>query len=235
MDATTIQRLNNINREFYRSTAADFDATRGQAWPGWERLLPYLQTSLSVLDVGCGNGRFGLFLAEKLGSGLTYHGMDNNRALLDYAQQALSTHPDIAFTLEERDIVENPPSASAYDLVAAFGLLHHVPGATQRQDFVRALAERVTVGGLLAFACWRFYDYERFRKRIVPWPEGFQVEAHDYLLDWRRGTTALRYCHYVNDAEQAALEAATGLAIVENWRADGFTEEVNAYSLLRKS
>lgn len=235
MDQTTIHRLNAINRAFYHVTAADFAATRGQAWPGWQQLLPHLRAPLTALDVGCGNGRFGLFLAEKLGAGLAYHGQDNNRALLGYAREALSAQPGLTFTLEERDIVEHPPDEGQYDLVAAFGLLHHIPGSQQRQGFVQALAARLAPGGLLVFACWRFYEYERFRRRIIPWPEGFDVEARDYLLDWRRGQTALRYCHYVDDTEQAALATASGLVLLASWRADGFAGDVNAYSLLRKS
>jgi SAM-dependent methyltransferase len=229
MNTATIHRLNAINREFYRVTADSFDQTRGQAWPGWNRLLPHLKNPLSVLDVGCGNGRFGLFLMEHLGTGVHYHGIDSSPALLQRARAAL---PDAI--LEERDIVENPPEHGSYDLVALFGVIHHIPGAAQRQNFMRILAERVKPGGILAFACWCFYEYERFRERIIPWPADITVEQHDYLLDWRRGGVALRYCHYVDDTEQAALVAATGLVAVESYRADGFNGAVNHYSLLIK-
>ncbi|MBC7810451.1 MAG: class I SAM-dependent methyltransferase, partial [Burkholderiales bacterium] len=227
MDDTTVRRLNDINREFYRITAADFDQTRQQAWPGWERLLPYLDVSsqaLSVLDVGCGNGRFGLFLASSVGAAhepplrILYHGIDNNAALLSRAQHSLAALPNISSTLEERDIVdgyivEDLPSTGRYDLVALFGVLHHVPDFERRKTLLRTLAERVRPGGVLAFACWRFYEELRWRERITPWPDDLadKVEAGDYLLDWRRGETALRYCHYVDDAEHAALIAATGL------------------------
>lgn len=232
MNQETIRRLNAINREFYRVTADSFDETRAQPWPGWNALLPHLRAPLAVLDVGCGNGRFGLFLAQKLGEEVRYHGVDSSPALLAKAQAALAHLP--AVTLETRDIVENPPDAGVYDLVALFGVLHHIPGAAQRQAFMRALAARVKQGGLLAFATWRFYEYERFRQRVVPWPQDLQaqVEAHDYLLDWRRGQPALRYCHYVDDAEQAALIAATGLQVVAQYRADGFDGAVNAYAVL---
>jgi hypothetical protein len=112
--------------------------------------------------------------------------------------------------------------------------MHHIPGAQNRRELLATLAPRLNPGGILAFACWRFYEFERFRQRIVPWPEGIAVEPHDYLLDWRRGETALRYCHYVDDEEQAALVAATGLDEIASYRADGYKGRVNAYSLLRR-
>lgn len=231
MDEPTIQRLNQINRNFYAAVADSFDESRQQAWPGWERLSAYLAPALSVLDVGCGNGRFGVYLAQKFGGAVRYHGMDSSPALLDRAREALA---GIEAQLEQRDIVENPPDTGAYDLVVLFGVLHHVPGVDQRQQLMATLAQRVAPEGLLAFACWRFYEYERFRQRIVPWPPDFAVEPHDYLLDWRRGTMALRYCHYVDDAEHAALIASTGLIEVVTYRADGYAGDTNCYSILRK-
>ena len=234
MDTKTIAQLNAINREFYRVTATSFDETRGQPWPGWVTLLPHLQTPLSVLDVGCGNGRFGLFLAAEMGSDVRYHGIDNNAALLHSAETALQQVTLEQVQLTNLDIVEQGLPDGAYDLVVAFGVLHHIPGREQREQFVQKLAAQVKPGGLLAFATWRFYEFERFRQRIVPWDVAITVEPHDYLLDWRRGEVALRYCHYVDDAEQAALIAASGLSEITTYRADGFSGTVNCYSLLRK-
>ncbi len=236
MQAHIIQRLNDINRQFYATTAADFDATRGQAWPGWEGVTQAVPTPpRRVLDVGCGNGRFGVFLSEKFTPPPHLHGMDNNTDLLRYAATALESAGILA-TLEQRDVVQHPPDDGLYDWVVAFGLLHHIPGAANRRAFVKTLAERVAPGGVLAFACWRFYEFERFQKRIVAWPPDLapHVEQNDYLLDWRRGETAIRYCHHVDDAEQSALEAATGFTLLTRFRADGFTATVNAYSVLRR-
>jgi SAM-dependent methyltransferase len=183
-----------------------------------------------VLDVGCGNGRFGLFLRDHLN--VQYHGVDNNDRLLEHARTALT---GMEARLETRDIVENPPDTGTYDLVALFGVIHHIPGAAERQQFMRQLAERVKAGGLLAFACWRFYEYERFRERIAAWPDDVQVEAGDYLLDWRRGAASLRYCHYVDDTEHAALIQATGMQEMLRYRADGQDGRANQYSILKKA
>jgi SAM-dependent methyltransferase len=234
LDDQTARRLNDINRRFYAAIADDFHATRGAAWRGWERLLPHLRAPLSVLDVGCGNGRFGVFLTEHDLTPLHYHGIDNSSALLDHARSQLATHSQVTTRLEVVDVIDDPLPEGQYDLVTLFGVMHHIPGAARRLEMMRQLAARVKVGGLLAIACWRFYEYPRFRERIVAWDDDMQVEAHDYLLDWRRGARALRYCHYVDDAEHAALVAASGLREIETWRADGETGDVNRYSLLRR-
>jgi tRNA (uracil-5-)-methyltransferase TRM9 len=237
MDAKTAERLNAINREFYRTVADEFDTTRGKAWPGWMRLLPFTKQrdTLSVLDAGCGNGRFGAFLAEKLtNAAIRYHGIDSNAALMAHARETLAHYPNVTATFDLIDLVSEPLPEGAYELVALFGVLHHVPGAANRQRLVRALAERLAPGGLLAFSCWRFYEYERFRERIVPFPPDLRVEAGDSLLDWRRGQHALRYCHYVDDAEHEALVAASGLAQVATYRADGQPGDANRYSILQR-
>jgi tRNA (uracil-5-)-methyltransferase TRM9 len=234
MNKDTIQRLNAINREFYETTATEFDQTRGRAWSGWVKLSEYLKAPLSVLDVGCGNGRFGVFLAETFSEPITYHGIDNNRALLDYAQTVLANIPHITATLTEQDIIAQPPETGSYELVVLFGVIHHVPGADNRLAFIHHLADRVAPNGMLCFASWRFYEYERFRQRIVDWDVDITVEQGDYLLDWRRGERALRYCHYVDDSEHSALIAATGLTEVETYRADGEDNRMNVYSILRK-
>jgi SAM-dependent methyltransferase len=191
-----------------------------------------------VLDVGCGNARFGRFLAKHLGRAVTYHGIDSSPALLARATEDLSGLPGLVFRLEERDIVEAPPDTGQYSLVTAFGLLHHIPGFQERRELVRALAERVAPGGVLAFTGWCFYEYERFRARIVDWPPDLTPERHDYLLDWRRGhaaNTALRYCHYIDDAEHADLLAASGLVQIATFRADGHTGDINRYGVLRRA
>jgi tRNA (uracil-5-)-methyltransferase TRM9 len=236
LNEDTIHRLNDINREFYRVTAAEFDETRRQAWPGWKPYLNPSAAAFSVLDVGCGNGRFGVFLAQNVSANIHYHGIDNNALLLSRAADSLSILANISAKLEECDIVDNPLSEGQYDLVALFGVLHHVPSFERRTGLLRMLAERITDGGMLAFACWRFYEEPRWRERIRPWPDDLAeyLEADDYLLDWRRGETALRYCHYVDDTEHGALIAATGLREVARYRADGAGGVSNCYSILQR-
>ncbi|MBI1259138.1 MAG: methyltransferase domain-containing protein [Chloroflexi bacterium] len=233
MDEAVIRTLNDINRRFYAAVAGEFDASRQQPWEGWKRVINAFENgknhSVMVLDVGCGNGRFGRFLAEQLGKDrLRYVGIDSSPALLERAKIALD---GLESHLEQRDIVEHPPDAAlgTFDLVVLFGVLHHIPGADRRLSLLRALGERVAPGGLLVFTEWRFLEVASLRERIVPWEVNLAVEAGDYLLDWRRGERALRYCHAVDDAEHARLVRAAGLRLVEEFRADA----ANRYTVLK--
>lgn len=230
MDDRTIERLIALNRAFYETTAGAFDQTRGAPWPGWRAALPYLPPVIHVLDAGCGNGRFGRFLARESASEVVYTGLDSSPVLLERARAAL---PPSAILLE-RDLLRDPLPDGPFDLVALFGVLHHVPGEATRCQLIRELAERLAPGGLLFFSAWRFAEFERYRRRIVPWPADLSAEPGDYLLDWRRGERALRYCHFVDETEHAALVAASGLREITTFCADGESDQSNRYSLLRR-
>ena len=235
MNRSTIERLNRINRDFYRATAAEFDAARQAAWPGWDRLLAEIGLPLrSVLDLGCGNGRFAGFVAARQSECFEYIGIDSNADLLARARRQAAAAPNIDARLIEADIMLEPLPRLEAQLVAIFGLIHHVPGFSNRRELMAAAAKSVLPGGYLVFTAWRFYERARFRERIQPWPAGIDVEAHDYLLDWRRGERALRYCHYVDDAEHAQLIDATGLTVIADYRADGAGRNLNRYTVLRK-
>ena len=60
------------------------------------------------------------------------------------------------------------------------------------------------------------------------------MEPNDYLLDWRRGARALRYCHHFDAAEHEALVHASGLVELASWYADGPENAANRFSLLQR-
>jgi tRNA (uracil-5-)-methyltransferase TRM9 len=240
MDDAACRALNALNRAFYAQAAENFDESRGRAWNGWRRLLPHLEKlpkPRRVLDIGCGNGRFGRFLARNL-TDVRYHGTDNNATLLAAARAAFAKMNVLHDArLELRDLLEDQLPEGEYELVALFGVLHHVPSLARRQALISALAARVAQDGLLVFTSWCFYDHARFRERLIALPPEYGAERGDWLMDWRRGHAAnslLRYCHHVDEAEQRALEAASRLTLVETFYADGHTDNINRYSVLRR-
>jgi len=229
MDPHTRQQLLQLSTDFYRAHATGFDASRGhQPWPGWQRLLESLPSPeeftrpLSVLDVGCGNARLATFLASA-GHTLRYVGVDANAALLDAARERLPADVASQVELVEADfLATRSPGCELpegpFDLVALFGVLHHVPGQDWRTLLFRELVRRAAPGGIIAIAAWQFLGRDRFRRRIVNWEDiepvlgsvidPAHLETGDVLL--RFGSDPKmppRYCHQVADMELDAIDS----------------------------
>ena len=139
VDDQSASRLNDINRAFYQATARDFDATRQRPWSGWTRLLQSLDLPVeSLLDIGCGNGRFARFLARQQSQPFAYCGIDSSADLLALARQQLQSRSLSSSELLERDIVMSDLPQRSARLAVMFGLLHHVPGRQRRRRLVKS-------------------------------------------------------------------------------------------------
>ena len=247
MDRTTAGRLNAISLTFYREHADEFSAARERPWPGWTKLLGLLRArgiarDLDVLDVGCGNGRFGAFLCTQACPPRRYVGIDASAELLAHARAR--DVPGASFAVA--DLVAGDPEAmlpaGPFTLVALFGVLHHVPGQERRRALLEALARRVARPGLLALAAWQSAGADRQRGRIVAWEDWnrsarepvdpAELEPGDCLLAWGSARQAVRYCHFADDAELAVLVGALPCTAVASWRADGHEGCQNRYFAL---
>jgi SAM-dependent methyltransferase len=254
MDRVTRLALNRINQRFYASIADEWSVKRRLAWPGFERVVQRLPSrthdgpATRVLDVGCGDGRFGQFLAERSAAGalihdITYLGTDVSEALLTRAR--LRALPP-SYHFKQADFVEASIADSLgdqrFDLIGLFGVLHHIPGHTERAELLRALAERVGDFGRLAFTVWRLDEDRRFATHRIPF-EAYnstvlepitldQLDPGDTLLRWGSGDAPPRYCHFPSAQELDALIQATGLAVCDRFRADGHLGRMNEYVVL---
>ncbi|MCP4040148.1 MAG: class I SAM-dependent methyltransferase [bacterium] len=250
VDANTRQRLIALNRRFYAVVADAFDQTRRDPWPGWERSIAHLDASreppLSVLDVGCGNGRFASFLSAKIGDGFHYVGIDSSPALLEHAR---NSHPQLGSArFLEGDILDADGELLLadvdFDLIAIFGLLHHIPGRETRQALIARLTQRLAAGGLLIATAWQFATDARFRERIVPWAQynetaeepvdPDQLEAGDHLLRFADAPLP-RYCHFTPPEALRALLSGPDLEWLDDYAADGRSGNLNRYAVVRRT
>jgi tRNA (uracil-5-)-methyltransferase TRM9 len=250
MDDRTARALNAINHSFYSEHAADFDATRSDPWPGWLQLLPWLDAlmerhaALPLLDVGCGNGRLGAFLGDRLAAHrLHYTGVDSSEPLL--ARARARALPFARVELQCADFLTTPAALpmGPYALIALFGVLHHVPGAASRQHLLHELTTRLTPGGLLVLTCWQFEAFTRFQRRFISWDDynrtasesidTEQLEDGDHLLPWGDGGSALRYCNFTSEQEMSALLENLSLEAVSSYFADGREGNLNRYFICR--
>jgi 2-polyprenyl-3-methyl-5-hydroxy-6-metoxy-1,4-benzoquinol methylase len=237
MDDVTAARLLALNRRFYDEQADPFAESRRRPQPGFDRLLRHLpQPCESVLDVGCGEGRFGRFLAGAGFDGL-YRGVDFSDKLLASAAAQLPAQLDSAFQVRDLAAARALDGLGRFPVVACLAVLQHIPGRACRVRLLREMGEHLQPGGVLFLSTWQFLDSARQRRKLVPWEEvgldGATLEAGDYLLTWRGGS-GLRYVAYIDAPETGRLAAESGLRVVESFRSDGREGDLNLYAVLAR-
>ena len=242
MNAETATRLLDLNRQFYQTFGPDFSDTRGRIQPGVRFILETLKGNESILDLGCGNGS----LARELRRGGhrgAYTGLDFSPPLLEKAQQDMRDdyyflQVDLAawehrqWATDEADPVLRP---SSFDLITAFAVLHHIPGQELRLEILQKVHELLKPGGSFIHSEWQFLNSEKLKRRIQAWenaglaPE--DVDANDFLLDWRGGGHGLRYVHHFDETELAALAAAGRFRIWQTFHSDGENGRLGLYQI----
>ena len=234
MDLTTARRLLDLNRDFYRRFGADFSATRQRLQPGVTRLLGTLSGGESILDLGCGNGELARALARRGHRG-PYLG-------LDFSPPLLSDASVIPNSFLARFIEADITSAwavnveqSTFNVVTCFATLHHIPSKELRLNILKTVRNLLAPEGRFILSNWQFRNSDKLRGRVQPWERiGLSVrdvDADDYLLDWRRGGEGLRYIHQFSQAELAELADSTGFRVQESFYSDGQGGKLGLYQV----
>jgi alkylated DNA repair protein alkB family protein 8 len=242
MTPETQQRLLDLNRAFYATVAVPFDGTRMSLPDGMTHSLHWLPSAnpLTVLDVGCGNGRFAWAL-ETLARRIEYTGLDADETLLTLAHAHAERFRHVQTRFLQTNIAgpgwaTRPDLATGFDAVVCLATLHHFPGYELRRSILRDLANLLATNGRLIVAAWQFLLSPRLRARQMDWAEvGLRtddVEPGDALLPWKQGVFAIRYVHQIDAEEMRSLAQDVGLTIVASFRADGEDGDLNLYWLL---
>lgn len=236
--------LKKINREFYQNQANNFSATRRQPWPGWEKAWKVVsqhldQPRLRVLDVGCGNGRFAEFVSSKINQSVEYVGLDASTELIKIAKRKVKQK---GYRFEVVDISEQSWTKTLdgkqFDLIAVFGVMHHVPTNEARKQMITTLGQLLTDNGVLVVSWWQFAGLPRFKNRMLSNNEVAQLagtrvdfEPGDYLLRWGNQPGLLRYCHSFSDQEINHLVLRSSLRLKQKYWADGKNSKLNCYTI----
>jgi SAM-dependent methyltransferase len=234
MSNEVTRRLLDLNRAFYDHFAEEFAATRAKPQPGFHRLLDYLlEPCASLLDVGCGGGRFGAFVLEHRDLE-RYVGVDFSRRMMAMSPQ------DPRFVYHERVIGQEGflDGLGRFEAVACLAALQHIPGSDRRTKALAEMGRHLAPGGRLLISTWQFLDSERQRKKIAPWSAAGltvnDVEQHDYLLTWKRGGRGLRYVAYIGPDEVNRMTAVGGLEVIAQFHSDGLEGNLNLYTVCKR-
>ena len=256
MDSATAQQLLALNRDFYERFGADFSATRQRLQPGVTRVLETLTGDESILDLGCGNGELARTLARR-GHRASYLGLDFSLPLLADASAIpegfparflevdltkLSVISDQLSVISHQLLITDHPSTSlraGWSLITCFATLHHIPSRELRLQLLQTVHAMLAPSGRFIHSNWQFLNSAKLRARIQPWERigltAQDVDAGDYLLDWRRGGEGLRYVHQFSEEELAELARVTGFTVEESFYSDGEGGKLGYYQVWKKS
>lgn len=204
MTEETTRKICALNARTYSRIARQFSDTRTCAWDEFAPLLRFLKNEMSVLDIGCGNGR--LLSAFPKDIELEYTGIDVSTELIQEAQRIhkKDSHHQEFFMgdiLALKNIVGI--QGKKYDVVSAIAVLNHIPS---RMLQLRAFSEMkafLKPGGMLFLTNWNLlqigarksvwhYKWRQFHVSDAEWQKiyGFskkELRFRDIMTTWKSG------------------------------------------------
>ncbi len=193
----------------------------------------------SILDLGCGNGELARALAKRSHRG-SYLGVDFSMPLL----QAAESQPEgfsarfVQADLTQLSVLSDQLSVIGdWSVITAFAVLHHIPSTELRLNLLRTTRDLIADDGLFIHSNWQFLNSEKLKTRIQPWEAAGisrpEVDAGDYLLDWRTGGEGLRYVHHFDEKELEELANASNFQVSETFYSDGEGGRLGLYQVWR--
>jgi tRNA (uracil-5-)-methyltransferase TRM9 len=241
MNAATAARLIALNKQFYQTFGREFSSTRQRLQPGVLKVLDMLTGGEFILDIGCGNGEMARELMRR-GQRGAYTGVDFSLSLLKVARLGWEDAPatflraDLTSADWDKKIIGCMPRP--FDLVTAFATLHHIPDAKARLRILNKIHALLRPGGRFIHSEWQFLNSEKLKGRIQAWADAGlkaeDVDAGDYLIDWRGGGRGLRYVHHFDEVELETLAEASRFRVRSTFWSDGDNGRLGLYQVWDK-
>jgi len=248
MNKTSALKILKLNEDFYAATSEKFNETRQYQWRGWTKLFTYFRDinfiPSSILDLGCGNGRFVEVLKENIDAPFNYLGIDNNKFLLGQAQSRVTNSNICKIQFKNTNIFSDYlDTKNTYDLIVMFGVFHHLPSDEFRIQLLENIKSHLTkYSGRLVLTTWNFKQLKLFQKRLrnkeftLLGFDDSDIQKNDYFLSWSNNLKAIRYCHYYTRDEIISLiKFVGGLKIEHSFRADGQNSKTNTYYVISQT
>lgn len=205
------QAKQTLTTKGYDKVAVEWSMSRQNFWEELKFIKKYLPAYTSILDIGCGNGRF----AKQILVDYKYTGVDPSKELINIAKKEL---PDIADQFSVYDGTTLPFSDKSFDNIVSFAVMHHV----SPDNIVAWLTESKRVlktGGTAIFSSWdlwnthgeqlkKYYVKNKFSRNF------FNTFFGDIVLGFTSHKNT-RYVHSYTEKEIQKYFKKSGYDIVE--------------------
>ena len=213
------QYLISKTRADYNLIADEFSSTRDKPWSELKPLFDYyIKNNESVLDLGCGNGRY----LEYMASGVKYTGIDFSEKLIELARKK---YPEGNFSIG--DVLKLNFPDNSFNKVFSIAVLHHIPSYELRLQVFEEIKRVLKPGGVVFLTVWKFHEPKEvfnlfkniFKKLLLL----SKLDFMDILEPW--GDKTDRYYHWFSKRELTQLAKRAGFnvikgGIVKNQRGD---------------
>ncbi|TLZ62008.1 MAG: class I SAM-dependent methyltransferase, partial [Methanobacteriota archaeon] len=141
----TLPTRGDVARTF-DEIAGEFDRTRGTAWPEVIEFAKALPPRSHVADLGCGNGRHALVLAD---AGHKVVALDASVRLLEIARRRV---PHESFV--RGDVCALPFPDETFSAAIAVASIHHLPSEGERLLALREVSRILAPGASFLVTVW---------------------------------------------------------------------------------
>ena len=216
MHKEVVQQIVKENREIYNRIADQFSSTRKHPWGEFELFKPLVKNNDAVLDVGCGNGRLGEFLADQQ---IQYSGHDISRKLIEHAEKK---YPQGTFTVGEASKL--PYQDGKFNIVFLIATLHHISSHELRKQVLQEAHRVLKNNGTLIMTEWNLLNRQwwplimqySFKKTIGQ----SNLDWGDVQKSWKNSQGELlgyRYLHPFTRGGLKRLLASAGFSKISQY------------------
>lgn len=140
--------------EVYNGIADHFSSTRHSAWPGVAKFIESMDAYSSMLDIGCGNGKY-----LNIRNDLFCFGCD-------YSDQLIKICQERNFNSFVSDCLCVPTKDNYFDYVISIAVLHHLSTMERRAKMLNEMVRVLKPGGKALVTVWakeqKYKDKESF-------------------------------------------------------------------------
>jgi tRNA (uracil-5-)-methyltransferase TRM9 len=187
-------------------------------WPEVDVILSDIEKKwyTSLLDIGCGNGRFLKELRNKNIQPIKYLWVDNSAWMI---KEAEILQPNESFFVSSMPDLKEIPNEKTFDAIVLLASFHHLESANSRKNCLLRLKDLLAPHGSIYMTNWNLLDQVKYQKSHRGNGD-FDIKIGEFS----------RYYHGFTLEELRELFVETGWNIVENRI---FDWERNIFSILQ--